>query len=261
MYLRLSDGYQLFYDVVGAGAPIVFIHDGILPSSVWDDQVAAFALTHRVVRYDRRGYGASALPEQPYSNIADLQQLLDHLGIAEAVLVGASSGGGLALDFTLANPARVRRLVLVGSTLTGLSFSPQFGQRTRELFRPLVESRNMAASIDLFANDPYLVVGDKPHARERVRALLQAQPHSMINPPHFIQSPPAPTAVDLARLDQPTLIISGEDDFCDVHAHAGALEFGLPNAQRVVVASAGHFVYLEYPEQFNQLVREFIQGD
>ena len=81
----------------------------------------------------------------------------------------------------------------------------------------------------------------------------------MINPQHFIESPTAPTATDLARLDQPTLIIGGEDDCSDVHAHAGAIEFGLRHAQRMVVSSAGHFVYLEYPSAFNQLLRTFIQ--
>ena len=260
MYLHLSDGYQLFYETVGQGIPIVFLHDGILPSRVWDDQVAPFAPTHRVVRYDRRGYGASALPDHPYSNIADLAQLLDHLDISDAILVGASSGGGLALDFTLAYPKRVQRLVLVGSTLTGLSFSPQFYQRSEELFRPLLESHDLAASIELWASDPYLVSGAKPQVRDRIRALLHAQPNSLINPQHFIQTPSVVTTSDLLCLDQPTLIITGEDDCCDVHAHAGAIEFGLRRAQRMVVASAGHFVYLEYPSEFNQLVQTFLQA-
>lgn len=259
MYLHLSDGYQLFYEVAGQGMPIVFIHDGILPSRVWDDQVTAFASTHQVVRYDRRGYGASALPDHPYSNIADLEQLLDYLDISDAILIGASSGGGLVLDFTLAYPNRVQRLVLVGSTLTGLSFSPQFYQRSDELFRPLVESHDLAASIDLWASDPYLVSGAKPQVRDHIRALLHAQPNSLINPQHFIQIPLALTTSDLLYLDQPTLIITGEDDCCDVHAHAGAIEFGLRRAQRLVVASAGHFVYLEYPFEFNHLVQTFIQ--
>ncbi|MCG8351512.1 MAG: alpha/beta hydrolase [Chloroflexales bacterium] len=257
----MSDGYNLFYDVVGHGSSIVFIHDGLLPSSVWDEQVAAFATTHRVVRYDRRGYGGSVLPDQPYSNIADLQQLMDRLSIDDAILVGASGGGGLALDFTLAYPTRVQRLVLVGSTLTGLSFSEQFHRRMQELFRPLVEARDMAATIERWASDPYLVAGDKPQARDRIRALLQANPNALINPQHFIQPPPSPTAADLARLNHPTLIIIGEADIGDVHAHAGAIEFGLRRAQRIVVSSAGHLVYLEYPAKFNQLVHAFIHAD
>ena len=260
MRVRLSDGYDLLYDVAGQGAPMVLLHDGILPARVWDPQVVAFAATHQVVRYDRRGYGHSVLPEKPYSNITDLRQLLDHLQINDAVLVGASNGGGVALDFTLAYPTRVRQLVLVGATMTGLSFSTQFQQRTQDLFVPLIVAHDMAGAIERWANDPYLVEGANPMARDRVRTLLQATPNSLINPQELIQAPPAPTATDLARLDQPALVITGAADFSDVHAHAGAIEFGLRNAQRMMVADAGHLVYVEHPEQFNQLVQTFVNG-
>lgn len=117
---------------------------------------------------------------------------------------------------------------------------------------------DLVASIERWANDLYLVAGDKPHVRNRIRAMLQAQPNSMINPLHLIQPSPNPTAVGLTRLDQSALIITGDSDIGDVYAHAGAIEFGLCQAQRIVASSAGHFVNLEYPTLLNELIRDFI---
>ena len=108
-------GGKLYYDAIGEGQPLVMIHDGLLHRKTWDYQFAKFQKYHRVIRYDRRGYGESSAPEGPYSNEDDLLRVLDRFGLERAVLMGMSSGGGLAIDFALAHPERVKSLVLVGA--------------------------------------------------------------------------------------------------------------------------------------------------
>lgn len=89
-----------------------------------DDQFLPLAQQFRVVRYDLRGFGRSALPTNaPYSHFEDLKALLDHLGIVQAHLVGLSKGGAVALDFALTYPAQTLSLVLIDTVLPGFQWS------------------------------------------------------------------------------------------------------------------------------------------
>ncbi|MGH2399453.1 MAG: alpha/beta fold hydrolase, partial [bacterium] len=87
-------GAQLYYEVAGAGDSLVFIHAGVADSRMWDEQFAVFSQRHRVVRYDTRGFGRSKTEDVEFSNHEDLRDLLDHLEIEKASLVGASRAGG-----------------------------------------------------------------------------------------------------------------------------------------------------------------------
>ena len=115
-------GSKIYFESHGEGPSIVFMHDGLLHSEVWDGQLAVFSAEHRFVRYDRRGYGRSDTPTAPFSNENDLLKLIDANGIDRAVLVGSSSGGSMAVNFALSHPDRVSALVLVGAVVEGLGF-------------------------------------------------------------------------------------------------------------------------------------------
>ena len=78
----------------------------------WDDEAAALAASHRVVTYDLRAHGASSPALEPFSRVDELEAVLDALDVERATLIGLSSGAEIALDFTLAHPARVEGLVL-----------------------------------------------------------------------------------------------------------------------------------------------------
>ena len=104
----------------GSGAPLVLIHGFTLDMRMWDDQFTPFAERYRVVRYDVRGFGKSAVPAgAPYTNADDLAALLDYLDISSAAIVGLSMGGGIAIDFALAYPAMTRALIPVDSSPEG----------------------------------------------------------------------------------------------------------------------------------------------
>ena len=121
-YLEVPDG-KLYYEVAGEGDWIVLVHDGNLHSVTWDEQFPVFSKNYKVVRYDRRGYGKSAYPEKPYSNIEDLAEVFRQLNIDKATLMGMSAGGGLVMDFTLEHPDKVTGLVLVGAVVSGYGYS------------------------------------------------------------------------------------------------------------------------------------------
>ena len=85
------NGTRLYYERADAGDPIVLIHGLAVDSRYWQAQFEALAQHYRVVRYDLRGFGKSALPTaEPYTHADDLKALLDDLGIERAHILGNS---------------------------------------------------------------------------------------------------------------------------------------------------------------------------
>ena len=113
------NGAKIYYEVAGAGHPLVFVHAGIADSRMWNDQFQSFAEKHQVVRFDQRGYGKTTMVAGDYSYLEDLRGLLDYLKIDSAYLVGCSLGGRVITDFALEYPKMVDALVLVGPGLSG----------------------------------------------------------------------------------------------------------------------------------------------
>jgi len=83
-------GARFYYEVAGHGDPIVFVHAGIADGRMWDAQFDVFAQRYRVLRYDRRGFGNTAMVAGGFSHHLDLHGLLEFLGIEGAYLVGCS---------------------------------------------------------------------------------------------------------------------------------------------------------------------------
>jgi len=107
------NGAKLYYEIAGAGRPLVLLHAGLADSRMWDDQFSAFAEHCRVVRYDLRGFGKSTLPtSEPYSYADDLKMLLDHLGIRQFLFFGNCIGGSFALKLMERAPERIAAAVL-----------------------------------------------------------------------------------------------------------------------------------------------------
>ena len=115
------NGIELCYDIRGDGPQaLVFAHGAGGNHLSWWQQVPLFAQRYRVVSFDHRGFGRShdtAAKPGPRQFIADLEGLLDHLGIAKAALVAQSMGGLCAMGLTLTKPARVSALVMADTVL------------------------------------------------------------------------------------------------------------------------------------------------
>src|SRR5215470_8987614 len=115
------NGVELAYELRGAGDPIVMIHgaqgDQSMFNGMWND----FVSSHRVLTFDQRGSGLSDKPDMPYSVAMladDTAALMDHLGFADAHIIGVSMGGMVAQEFALRHVRQVRSLVL-GCTTPG----------------------------------------------------------------------------------------------------------------------------------------------
>ena len=234
------------------------IHDGLLHSATWDSQFAALASNHQVVRWDRRGYGRSDVPAAPFSNLDDLLALMDALELRQATLMGCSSGGLLALDFALEFPERVTSLVLVGPIVSGFSFSEHF--RSRGGRDMPGHDGPVAERIAYWARaDPWIMAPESHEARNTLEALLTANPQNLTGHGRLARGPGRAALGLLPQIGVPTLIIVGESDIPDVHAHVGAIEAAIAGARRVVLPGSGHLAHVEVPEAFNRVVLDHLQ--
>jgi pimeloyl-ACP methyl ester carboxylesterase len=93
---------------------------------------------------------------------------------------------------------------------------------------------------------------------ERWDAQVAANPQNLRPPVELDRPADAPALPRLGEIAVPTLIVVGEHDIPDVHAHSGALHAGVSGATRVVVPGSGHLPHLEAPEAFTRLVCEFL---
>jgi len=257
-YLDVENG-KVYYEECGEGnEALVLLHDGVLDSAVWDDVWPTLCKQFHTVRYDRRGYGHSPEANGWYTETDDLLALLRHLNVRHAMLLGSSHGGELSIEFTLDHSELVEQLVLVGAVVNGYPYSDHFLNRGRATWARH-DNETRGAEIARISNDKYLTSADHPAARQKIRDLLTAAPQdfSHRDMSREVRSP-------LTRLHEihiPTLILVGDADIPDVHAHAGAIETAIANSRRIVISDAGHLMYLEKPEEFMRIAVQFLEGN
>jgi pimeloyl-ACP methyl ester carboxylesterase len=255
-YININDD-SIFYEAAGSGNVVLLIHDGILHREVWDDQFAFFSKDFRVIRYDRRGYGKSSSATGSYSHMDDLVALFEQLEIDSAIIVACSSGGALAIDFTIDYPYKVNGLVLVGAVVGGFSYTSHMLNRGGHL--PESFENDHEESIYYVTDDPYAIYFKNTEAKRRALEMLENYPQRIYTHQIFTRRVP-PSYLRLNEIKVPTLILVGEFDIPDVHAHAGAINAGILQSRRLVIPNSGHLIPLEQPELFNKTVMDFINS-
>jgi pimeloyl-ACP methyl ester carboxylesterase len=249
-------GSHLYYEVHGQGRPVVLIHGGNLDAGMWDADVPVFARTFRVITYDVRPYGRSGPATPDYAWHEDLRALLDHLKVERADLVGLSLGARLAINFALAYPSRVDRLVLAGPGIDGWPFAPD--PHLPGLIAA-IKARDAKEATALWLAHPYMATAMRdPGVAARLRELAARNEHIWLQPigPAVV---PKPAALDrVAEIRSPTLIVVGTLDVADIVQIADRLEREIRGARKVVLPDIGHLVNLEAPVRFRDLVSDFL---
>jgi len=256
-FVSTVDGSRLYFEECGQGSAVVLIHDGVTGAAGWDLIWPALCAKHRVIRYDRRGVGRSGAPSASYSSTADLARLLADRHVSTATFVGASSGGALAIDFAILAPASVDRLVLIGAVVNGLGYSDHFLQRERANLAPLAQGDAAGAAANQ-VNDRHALAPANDSARRRLEDILRRSPHNLRKHGDLELPSPSPVMTHLSDIRVPTLILVGEHDIADVHAHAGAIELGIWGARREIMRDAGHLIQLDQPEVLSDRIVAFI---
>jgi pimeloyl-ACP methyl ester carboxylesterase len=256
-YLEVA-GTKIYYEECGAGPNVVLLHDGLLHSNTWDGAWDALCKKYHVVRYDRRGYGRSEPAKAQYSPTEDLYALLTHLKMRRAIVTGNSSGGALAIDFALAHPEMTEGLVLLGPVVQGMDTTAHFDERAQKNMAPLAKG-DLKGTAELWSKDRYIVAADHDAARKKIYDTLAQSSQDLTHSSGFEIPNKTPSLYRLSEIEAPTLILVGEFDIPDVHAHSGAIEAGIPGAQREIINNAGHLIQVELPEIFTQKLGHFVE--
>ena len=244
----------LFYEVSGAGDPIVLIHAFSVDRRMWEPQIATFDRRFRIVRYDLRGHGRSAAPAGPYAGYADLKDVLDVLGIQRATLVGLSAGSEVAINFALTNPDRVSRLVLASPGLGGYRLPPiPWADAT---FKAAADGDAPAAA-RLWAQTPIMALRKNENARDIVRSLV-ADNWRLWTFRRTEQPLMPPAITRLAEIKAPVLVITGGEDLSYITDIAALIAKSAATGRHVVIPGAGHIVNLDAPAEFNETMSAFL---
>jgi len=252
------NGTRLYYEISGFGEPIVLIHGGYCDLRVWDDQIQDFSERHKLIRYDLRGHGKSALPtpNESYKHHEDLKALLEHLGIPEAHICGHSFGSGIAVDFALSYPEMCKSLISGGPIVFGYSSSSMealssFVNKVDSMFK---EKGKKAATDYFYAGFYY----KDQNVLDRLKEITLDYSfwHALHEDPMEVVHPLAIEQIE--SISKPTLIITSDNDVEPCREIAVLMEKRIRNSKRVVIADAGHDFNLEKPFEFNRIVLDFI---
>jgi proline iminopeptidase len=275
----------LYVRDVGAGLPIIAVHGGpdfdheyLLP------EMDRLGESFHVVYYDQRGRGRSFSEQEPIdvtmaSEVDDLDLVRESFGFRSVAVLGHSWGGLLALEYAIAHPDRVSHLIL-------MNCAPASHDDVAVLRDELAWRRSPAQStrMDELRCDPRFQAGDIALEAEYYRIhygttlrnadLLDSvirRLRSAFTPEGIVAARQIESRLyddtwmrddydltpALARLEIPTLVIHGDDDFVPI-AVVGRIADTIPGALMTVLPNCGHFAYLEQPDQTSATIASFL---
>lgn len=250
---------RLAYDDAGHGDCVVLIHGHPFDRTLWEPQVAALRDDFRVLAPDLRGFGRS--PVTPHlvtmrEFAADIERLLDDLGIARAAIVGLSMGGLVTMELTASRPERYWAIGLVATTME--PSTPD--ERVIRLERATaVERAGMAVLVDYMHTGLY-GPACPPAVRARVDAMMSAAPPAGAAAALRGRAERPDYRPLLAELDIPALVCTGSADPWSNDAVTAEIVASLRRPETVMIEGAGHLPNLEAEAEFNDALRAFLQA-
>jgi len=265
-------GIQIHYEDHGAGRPVVLIHGYPLSGRAWDKQVPALLEAgHRVITYDRRGFGQSSQPTAGYDYdtfAADLAALLEHLDLRDAVLAGHSMGTGEVTRYLARyGSARVAKAVLLSPIPPYL---PQAGDNPDGVPQSLFDGFAQAARSD----GPAWMKGflDNYYNTDTLRGTLVSD-QALQASWNLAVTASATAAVaciatwttdfrdDLPKLDIPVLVIHGDaDQVLPLDKTAARLPALIKDTRLTVIQGGPHAIPWTHADQVNTALLDFIRS-
>jgi 3-oxoadipate enol-lactonase len=246
---------SLNVEVSGEGPAIIFIHGFTTTSGFWRNQVDLLAQDHKVVCFDLRGHGDSAKPHGvPYTIEAfsdDLVQLMDRLGIDEAVLVGLSMGGSIVMRTALDHPDLVKALVLVDTSAAGVGEAIQSSRVLSQIDTLGVETASAEVIEHSFAASTDRSIVDWAK-NEVTKAPVHVAKEAIVSLGTF------DVRDELEKIGCPTIIIVGEEDKITPVSLSERLNKGIARSKLVIIKGSNHFPMLEQPAAFHEAITEFL---
>jgi pimeloyl-ACP methyl ester carboxylesterase len=262
------NGVSLFYEEVGEGTPLVFVHEFAGEARSWHLQVRFFARRYRTIAFNARGYPPSDVPDDPkaYSQdqaADDIRGLLDALGIKKAHICGLSMGGYATLHFGLRYAERALSLVVAGAGYGSVAGEREKFRRDVEETAMRFERDGMKAVAEFYTKGPTRVqFKDKDPAGwlefYDMFCTQSAKGHALTMRGVQMSRPSVyELEAGMERMTVPTLIMTGDEDEPCLEP-AIFMKRKIPSSGLVVMPKAGHTINLEDPDAFNRAVLDFL---
>jgi pimeloyl-ACP methyl ester carboxylesterase len=263
-----SGGIRLYYEEVGKGTPIVFVHEFADDLHSWEPQIRFFSRRYRCIAFNARGYPPSDVPERPsqYSQAIatdDIANVMRHLKIRKAHIIGCSMGGYATVHFGLRYAPMAISLTAIG---VGYGSDPDKREqflRDTEVMAKRFEELGTPEAIEPYQIGPSRVQFQNKDPRGFAHFCAEFAEHSALGSANTLRGVQArrPTIQSLksglSKMKVPLHMVTGDED-------NNCLEPGIfikrvcPSAWLTVVPNTGHAVNLEEPDLFNRLTAEFL---
>lgn len=246
------------WSLYGKGVPVVLVHGVGMAQEVWTPQINSLAADFEVLVYDMWGHGKSALPAGPLALSQYAQQLvdlLDHLGIAKAHLVGHSMGALVVLEFALDHPSQCHGVVAMNAVFSRTQDQSDLVQkRAEELLRHGAQANLDDTMKRWFGSpvDPGFEMAEKL-SREM---LEEVNPQGYARAYKVFATADAQHAPRLNQLKPPALFFTGELDPNSTPAMSHAMAKLVPHAEVNVLAGHRHMMSLTAPDQVSLVLRD-----
>jgi pimeloyl-ACP methyl ester carboxylesterase len=264
---KVSNAGELYYEVHGAGEPVILIPGFGAGMWIWFKQAGALASDFRVITFDPRGIsrslgdndGDAARFASMVELAEDVASLLNVLEIKEAHIVGASFGGFVAQEFALEFPERTRTLTLCCTSFGGAGHVPPSTRTLERLAstKGLNTGERVRENL-LLAFSPEYVTGE-PEEIERVIELREA---NYVPERVYLYQLQAAVAFDassrVGEITAPTLVITGDADIIVPAENSRNLAARIPGAELRIIPGGSHTFFIEKADEFNRAVTEFI---
>jgi len=238
------NGADIYYEVYGAGDPVVLVHGGGGSGRNFVNQVPALVdAGYQVIVIDSRGHGHSSHGPDPLSYelmASDVLGVMDHLGIDKADLVGLSDGAIIGLELGINHPVRLHRVVAYGANynpqgiITEGTPTPEFDAFIGPFFDQLVADYEQTSPTS----------GGFDALFAEVQALSQVAPN-------FSED-------QLRSITVPFLILDGAEEEAIKPEHTRRLAELIPGAELILMPGTGHFAPIQQPEEFNRIVLDYL---
>jgi pimeloyl-ACP methyl ester carboxylesterase len=255
-------GTDLYFDIKGDGEPLLLIPGFASGAWSWSWQVEALSKNFRVITFDPRGVGKSAVEEGREVSIQsiadDAAQVLDSAGIESAHVLGISFGGFVAQEFAIKYPGRLRKLILASTSFGGPNHVPA----VIEIYAAFVsmEGINSPDRIRKYLAESFAPETD-PEIVERFCVLRERNP---VSPAAYAQQLKSAMAFNteeqVPQITADTLIVTGDRDLIVPMKNSLNLNEKIQHSHLAVMPYAGHMAFVERADEFNRIVQDFLKA-
>lgn len=261
-----ANGINLYYEERGTGDPLLLIMGITAPGSVWEKHVAHWESHFRCIMPDNRGVGQSDKPAGPYTSAQmadDCAGLLDALDISSARVAGVSMGGIIAQQLALRHPDKVQSMVLMCPWA-------RCDRQGKAIFQHMMHAKRLRP--EEFANFVQLLIyhpsswDDDTMYQELMDAQQAAAVDPFPQPLHGLEGQAHAcidhhVLADLPNIQQPCLVIGGEDDRFVPAERVREVAEAIPQAELYLYPQAAHVFHWEKIDDFNPRALKWLQAN